>query len=883
MDAVFSYSVLFACYNSGTLLPQIDSHLISAEDALARQLEDIHELKDLISSEGRASSYLRESLERQQREAAEKERQHRVSVTELEDKMTSMKEELSSYITQYQRAAEISEKLQEELDASRSMLTEQKREHEDDVARLKLQLQEVKQQHSAKEKELNKSIVRLGKELQSSQLALEQYKHDAQSLEDQLQKSKQAVKAKEKELHLLHGQIAQHKTISQPLDDEELMMLQKANDQLKIDIEGRVEEVRRAEEEAQKLRLQLASANKEISMLSSKHSSQLEEMRRELQTEMSRAKVEGDSQVAAVRAALERELRMSKERYDIQFEQIHQELKGSQLNYTQLQGKLESAEQQCESLLLQVSQNKETEAGLMRQVKEFQAIQTQYKEEVAHYKKSMEEKELKLTQMAEVERQLKSHIGSLQEQLRQSQRRQAALVDDMAMEETEFGLEALPVTSPMSPSRHSYQSDRSFHEEVVTQMKSQLEELQMCLLQQGSPVKSNELSLVQELISNNTVLKEELEKVQADREAEVELMAIKDLELLALKTKLQQHDTVLKKLKDEVAEKVDLALKSLRKRSDSSIEDSLSKLEAASQTMSLLSQTVQEMEECHTNALETLYSELSQSKSVQESYQQEMDQLQTSLDQSLEEFHHSEQELKQQLQAKEMEVTTLREKLSKIQTNYQFLQAKITELESEPLAPTISPAASASAEAQTSATALQWGEEGEDTHLELLQQKTEEMEVLREEARRAQQLRGEMQTMTEEIQQELRQKGEQMQQMEEQIWLKEQEIRELQHKLETVVNEPVEAVVQYIESAPLESVNDAMFASMQQEVQSEKEHFIQQQMQHKDEIEKVNHSDRARVCLCVRWGKTHKAYIISNRESRRNCLRFPMFTLYIHR
>ena len=101
------------------------------------------------------------------------------------------------------------------------MLTEQKREHEDDMARLKLQLQEVKQQHSAKEKELNKSIVRLGKELQSSQLALEQYKHDAQSLEDQLQKSKQAVKAKEKELHLLHGQIAQHKTISQPLDDEE--------------------------------------------------------------------------------------------------------------------------------------------------------------------------------------------------------------------------------------------------------------------------------------------------------------------------------------------------------------------------------------------------------------------------------------------------------------------------------------------------------------------------------------------------------------------------------------------------------------------------------------------------------------------------------------
>ena len=108
--------------------------------------------------------------------------------------------------------------------------------------------------------------------------------------------------------------------------------------------------------------------------------------------------------------------------------------------------------------------------------------------------------------------------------------------------------------------------------------------------------------------------------------------------------------------------------------------------------------------------------------------------------------------------------------------------------------------------------------------------------------------------MTEEIQQELRQKGEQMQQMEEQIWLKEQEIRELQHKLETVVNEPVEAVVQYIESAPLESVNDAMFASMQQEVQSEKEHSIQQQMQYKDEIEKVNLSDRARVCLCVRWG-----------------------------
>ena len=765
---------------------------------------------------------LQKILDRKQREAAEKERKYRASVTELENRLARMEEKASYYLTQYERASDASKKIKIDLEELKSTLEEQREDHEGKITQLKVQLHEAKEKHAAKEREHNKSIGRLGKELQSSQLALEQYKNDAQSLEIQLQKSKQAVKAKEKELQIIHGQIAQCRALAPPLSDEDLNMPWVAHEQLSVEV---TETHKAREEELQKLRLQLASANKEMATHSSKHASQLDQTKKEFQAEIYRVKHEGEIHIAAVRCSLDREFQMSKQRYKIQIEQIRQELKGSQLNCTQLQRKLEAAEQQCETLLVQVSSH-------TRQIEDLQSIQTGNEEKLAQYQKEIDEKKSKMAQLVATESELRSHVNSLQEQLQQSQKRQAMLINDIGVEESDGCIEVLVPTSPIqSSSRHSYQSDRSFHEEVVTQMKAQLEELQMILLQQQALVdKSNEISLVQELLSNNAILKEEVEKSQIEKEREVELMALRDMDIEALKTSLQHYIALLKRLKDEVAEKIDLALNSLQKRSDASIDDSLSKLHLATHNITFLSQTLHEMEECHTNALETLFCELSDVKSTEKSYQQEMDQLQSSLDQSTEEFQFSKQELQQELEAKDKEVMTLKGKLEETKTKYQALKAKWRELEKR--MPYAKATKTASPEIHSSAAKVPKEEEKEKI------QATQKDVTVKETG--SQQVHEKMKTIATETLHKLRKKEYQIQQMEEQILNKELEIQELQNMLDTVVNEPVEAVVQYIESAPLENVNDAVFASMQKEMKKERRHSVQQQMEFRDSMEKVH-------------------------------------------
>ena len=732
-----------------------------------------------------------------------------------------MEEKALYYLAEYERASNASKKIEIDLEELKSTLEKQREFHEGKITQLKEQLHKAKEQHEAKEREHDKSIGRLGKELQSSQLALEQYKNDAQSLEIQLQKSKQAVKEKEKELQIIHGQIVQRRALAPPLGDEDFKMTWVAHEQLSIEI---TETHKAREEELKMLRLQLASVTKEMATHSLKYASQLEQTKKEFQAEICKIKCEGETHIADVHSSLNREFQMSKERYEIKIEQIQQELKGSQLNCTQLQSKLEAAEQQCETLLVQVPSH-------TRRIEDLQSIQIKNEEMLAQCQKEIDEKTSKMTQLLATESELKSHMKYIQEQLQQSQKKQAMLIDDIAVEESDGCTEVLVPTSLIqSPSRHSYQSDRSFHEEVVTQMKAQLEELQMVLLQQQLSVdKSNEMSLVQELLSNNAILKEEVEKGQIEKERKVELMALRDMEIEALKSSMQHYIVLLKRLKDEVAEKIDLALNSLQKRSDASIDDSFSKLHLATHNITFLSQTLHEMEECHTNALETLFCEIGEFKSRENSYQQEVDQLQSSLDQSTEEFQFSKQELEQELEAKEKEVMTLKEKLEEKKAEYRALKAKWRELEKR--MPSFKATKTVSPKMHSSATQLPKEEKKENTQAIQKQVTVKKTE--------SQQVHDEMKTITTKTLDKSREKEYQIQQMEEQILKKEVKIQELQNMLDTVVNEPIEAVLQYIESAPLENVNDAVFVSMQKEMQKERKRSVQQEMELRDSMKKV--------------------------------------------
>ena len=69
---------------------------------------------------------------------------------------------------------------------------------------------------------------------------------------------------------------------------------------------------------------------------------------------------------------------------------------------------------------------------------------------------------------------------------------------------------------------------------------------------------------------------------------------------------------------------------------------------------------------------------------------------------------------------------------------------------------------------------------------------------------------------------DIRRKHNELQRQEHRLSAYEQQIKELQRKLEAVVSEPVEAVIQYVESAPLESVSEAVFVELQHDIQAER-------------------------------------------------------------
>ena len=86
----------------------------------------------------------------------------------------------------------------------------------------------------------------------------------------------------------------------------------------------------------------------------------------------------------------------------------------------------------------------------------------------------------------------------------------------------------------------------------------------------------------------------------------------------------------------------------------------------------------------------------------------------------------------------------------------------------------------------------------------------------------------------------LQEKECQLREKEEEIQTRDAQIRELKQKLDSVVNEPIEAVVQYIDSAPLESMNDAMLLELQSEMEEERERGREREIQAEKEVTKVS-------------------------------------------
>ena len=647
------------------------------------------------------------------------------------------------------------EKLQCEVNALIAERNQLVTAHQHEVKQIELKAKKEKQKLLDIEDEQNKTLKRLGKELCSSQLALEQYKNDAQSLENQLQLSRQEIKIKERDLQSRLQKMNLPAIRKQTQESEELTKL-------------RIEKKHFYEVKNAEVKSLQDALNTEVSRLK-ECKTQLQEKVHEYQSELIKFRKDAEFRASSMQKAMVKKIEAIKTQCDIQVENTQQELKTNKLTTIQLEEKLISANKQCEKLLLDLQQ----EHAVTTQANQISELQLRPQEMISH---ADGDKQKQIT----MEQQLCNEIQNPQAQLNIRE----VSVDEMAVKEVDHSLTCLSITSPIiSPSRHSYQSDYSSHEDIVTQMRAQLEDLQTCLVQQHtSPSKSDELTLVEELLEANAILQANLEKEQKERQRELAALKEKESKIQILMENTEFHNQKLNSFTGNVFQNLEQALESLHKRSETCICNCILKVEAANIAIAQLKDT---MRKSHTKKRKV--------NDIDKWHERTHEALSTVMSQ------------KDDLDTHDIRAAIV---------GFQALEnEKEIEIESA------------------------------------MNEKDIEIETLRKEISVVMQQRDESQKTTDAMCIEMQLKEEDISSLKTQIYIKEEEIAKLEKKLQKVVNEPVEVVMQYMETAPLESVSDAVITSMQKDLQTGNQQSLQLVSQHKTEVDKVEIYTFKKYCL----------------------------------
>ena len=314
------------------------------------------------------------------------------------------------------------------------------------------------------------------------------------------------------------------------------------------------------------------------------------------------------------------------------------------------------------------------------------------------------------------------------------------------------------------------------HRSELSKVKTILEQLEVCLAENPSSNKNE----VQHMLS--TLQKAIQHSYEADPHA------TKDIEIQQLKAKLEKQKFDVVSLQNSMLARVDQALTQIQQRSEALMENNTLRLDTANRALTHLKQILIAQKEHHNSAMESLTSELNQSKFVQDKYQQEVNQLRSTSGQRWEDFKQ-------------------REDTKTSEASNQLLQISVT---------------SSDVEFQPKKQQSEYSTVEED-----METKGEEMEKIVA-------LKGKAKEI---IENKILQKEEHMKRMEQQIEEYQHEISELQNKLKNVVNEPIEAIVRHIELSPMDSVSNALLISMHKDADAERS---EKEMQYKRNVEKVH-------------------------------------------
>ncbi len=583
------------------------------------------------------------------------------TVRMLEEKLQEQKARSDEYSQKLE--GECSRLVLELQDLQQSLENEQSA-HQQNLEEVRQKLQITEAEGQTRESAGRAALTEAREELEKAQHQLDDYKRRAKDLEEELKKAAGVLRLKEEELvaerkraEELQAAVPSEPTVivTQEVSNEEVSSLQlmmeqvqedyvqccNKNERLERDLQvsqSMLAAVQKSsEEEVSKLQTQLINAHKEISDQSSLYEEEIAQLKDESRKESQKQKQRSDTKLAEVKAEFERQTTSSRHRHDLQLQVVKQDLKSSEMREKTLREKLSLVEVQCENAFNELTELQAKTASWETQITEFEEKEEQFRGEISHLELDVHKYQEELVQLRASLKSYKEQGTALTGELQHKAKQTLSPIQEGAHVEEVDWLESGPRTpSPRPQSRSSFYSEQSAHEELILQMKSQLEELQKVLVLQGKGSRDDgsefEASLVQELITNNASLQIELQKLQENVEAErlesMEALSSKEDKLELLISERKTTESLLAAATNKlIGEMMTLAERSRRFLSSYG-----PKLQSAAAAVSSVKETLSDRDHRQTGAFDSLLEDLDQSRELAESYRTEVDQLKSVLE-----------------------------------------------------------------------------------------------------------------------------------------------------------------------------------------------------------------------------------------------------------
>lgn len=380
-------------------------------------------------------------------------------------------------------------------------------------------VEKLKSDAKAKEEEIQEryktTVLSLQRECETCRVEAEQYKNEVDSLKVQVSMLENEQKIKEMEVRQLKER-QQRKVLPllpvQAAEKKELMRLKEENENLTMEVKKQVKEVWRIKD---------LHAHQQM-----QHDTEVDKRKKIYKEELEKMKNDYESRIAKLKVSVSQENISSRK---IRDESVEQDLKVCRLTIDKLKNRVEAAETQCENLIEELSRERADVKGMEKQMRELEKLHAEAQKEVCDITREREKIQLELI---ECKQALHSEL----------QKQHEMVVEESVMSSMpDVEQMAAPVYSTPPPTTHS---DHHSNHEIVSQMKQQLEDLQVCLVQQNtSPSKKNESTLIHELLAMNKILKDELEKEQIrqeEKEANIKSLAARENAQIHTVQKLQQ-------------------------------------------------------------------------------------------------------------------------------------------------------------------------------------------------------------------------------------------------------------------------------------------------------------------------------------------------------